>query len=653
MDARVWPRTGSFVLAFLLPFTAQAASTYYVATDGKDANAGTQAAPFATVTRAQTAATAGDTVLIRGGTYAITTGSSGCGSPASQTATSNAMTLGKSGTSGNLIHYWAYPGEVPVFDYSGLMDDCRVKGWNVTGSYIHMKGLEVTGVTQRNDKNHESWGVWVSGSNNIFELLNVHHIQGAGIFIQKGSNNLVLDCDSHHNYDPLTSNGAGQSADGFGCHISAGEKGNVFRGCRAWWNSDDGFDLINAFDVVTIENSWAWYHGYLPGTTTAVSAGNGNGIKAGGYGTDTSTFPSNPPKHTVQSCVSFLNKASGLYANHHPGDVYFYNNTSYNNHPDFNMLGMNTSGADIVVGILRNNLAFAGTLLSNETGADDASNSWNLSVTVSAADFDSVDIAGVDGPRQADGSLPVVPFMRLVAGSDLIDKGQSVGLPFSGLAPDLGAFEYGATGGNSGGAGGSAGTGGSGSGGITGGTSTGGTSGAGVGGATSSTGGARTGGISGGAGGAGTGGMTGAGGTSGGTGGTGSGGITNGTGSGGTRTGGAGAGGNSGSIAGVGGIAGTSGAGTGGSSGNAGQTTVTGGTGGVSTTSALGGSGGADTRTSAKGSSDCTCQLGSAPGGILGPMLLSIFLAATRLLRWRRRRLAAQDRVQPHGAGSW
>ncbi len=31
--------------------------------------------------------------------------------------------------------------------------------------------------------------------------------------------------------------------------------------------------------------------------------------------------------------------------------------------------------------------------------------------------------------------------MRLVNGSDLIDEGQNVGLPYEGSTPDLGAFE--------------------------------------------------------------------------------------------------------------------------------------------------------------------------------------------------------------------
>ncbi len=444
MHAKTALQAAAFALVLVLgPGRALAATTYYVSATGSDTAAGTQAAPWASIAHAQSVVAAGDTVYFRGGTYAYSAGVNTCGGV--QTATVNAIVLNKSGSANNSINYFASPGETPVFDFSGMKDDCRVKGFLVSGSYIHLKGLEVTGVPQNNNKNHESWGVWVSGSNNVFELLDTHHNMGPGLFIQNGGGNLVLNCDSHHNYDPMTSNGAGQSADGFGCHISAGGTGNVFRGCRAWMNSDDGYDLINAFEAVVIENSWSWQHGYLPGTTTAVAAGNGNGFKAGGYGDDPSTFPANAPKHTVRNCVAFANKAAGFYANHHPVSGFFYNNTSYGNHPDFNMLGMNPSGADITVGVYRNNLAYTGTLLSNSTGADASNDSWDSSVTVSDADFTGVSSVGMDGPRQADGSLPVLPFMHLAAGSDLIDKGKDVGLPFVGTAPDLGAFEYGAT----------------------------------------------------------------------------------------------------------------------------------------------------------------------------------------------------------------
>ena len=412
---------------------AATAKTYYVAPTGKDSAAGTQAAPWASIAHAQTVAAAGDTVYFRGGTYTYTAGVNSC---KSQTDTVNAIALSKSGSSGSPIRYWAYSGEKPIFKFSGMKDNCRIKGFNVTGSWIHLKGLEVTGVRQNNSLNHESWGIWISGSNNTFEVLNTHNNMGPGLFIQNGGGNLVLNSDSHDNYDPYTSNGAGESADGFGAHIAANRPGNVFRGCRAWWNSDDGFDLINAYSSVTIENSWAWRNGYLPQTTTA--SGNGNGIKAGGYG---GGYVANGVKHTVRFSVAFANRASGIYANHHTVANDFFNNTSYSNNPDYNMLGINSSGAAVGLGNLRNNIAYGGTLTSNMTGTSASYNSWNLSVSMSSSQFQSVSTSGWDASRQADGSLPVLPNLHLAANSTLINKGVNVGLSYNGQAPDLGAFE--------------------------------------------------------------------------------------------------------------------------------------------------------------------------------------------------------------------
>jgi hypothetical protein len=39
--------------------------------------------------------------------------------------------------------------------------------------------------------------------------------------------------------------------------------------------------------------------------------------------------------------------------------------------------------------------------------------------------------------------LPTINFLKLAAGSDLIEKGIDVGIPYSGSAPDLGAYEFG------------------------------------------------------------------------------------------------------------------------------------------------------------------------------------------------------------------
>jgi pectate lyase-like protein len=413
--------------------TPAAGAVYYVAPNGSDGAAGTQAAPWASIAHAQSVVSAGDTVYFRGGTYTYTHANASC---ASETDRVDAITLNKSGSSGSPINYYAYPGETPVFDFSHMTDDCRIKGFDVTGSWLHLKGLAVNGVPQNNDLNHESWGIWVSGSDNTFEQINTHDNMGPGLFIQDGGGNLVLDSDSHDNYDPLSSSGAGTNADGFGAHIPAGNPGNVFRGDRSWSNSDDGFDLINAYSSVTIEDCWTWRNGYVPETSTA--AGDGNGFKAGGYG---GTYVSDGVKHTVRFSVAFDNRASGFYANHHTVADDFFNNTGYGNHPDFNMLGVDSSGNAIGIGNLRNNIAYTGTLTSNMTGTDDAYDSWDLSVTLSDSQFQSVSTSGWDAARQSDGSLPALPYLHLAASSSLIDKGVNVGLPYNGSAPDLGAFE--------------------------------------------------------------------------------------------------------------------------------------------------------------------------------------------------------------------
>ncbi len=424
---------------FFLSVTLHAAR-YYVAPapKGSDAATGAMDAPFATLEQGQTAAKPGDTVYLRGGTYFY-----------KNTTAALGVNLEKDGSPGNPIRYWNYPGETPVFDFFGMTAQQRIKGVNVTGSWLHLKGIEMKGVPQTAAlKAHESWCVYVNGGdNNVFEQLDLHHNMGPGLFIVAGGNNLVLNCDSHDNYDAYSfTNGVldpGQNADGFGFHSNdPADSGTVFRGCRSWWNADDGWDFIQAASPVTVENCWAWNNGYKAGTTSG--AGNGNGFKVGGYGLPPVNVPVKVPRHIVRFCLAFDNRAAGFYQNHHLTADVFYNNTAYNNKTaNFNLLGYN--GGDVSLGILRNNIAFTGTALDNATmgtGVDAADNSWNFT-GATASDFQSVDTSGVAGTRQADGGLPVLKFMHLQSGSAFIDKGAKVGLPYQGSAPDLGAFEFG------------------------------------------------------------------------------------------------------------------------------------------------------------------------------------------------------------------
>jgi hypothetical protein len=95
--------------------------------------------------------------------------------------------------------------------------------------------------------------------------------------------------------------------------------------------------------------------------------------------------------------------------------------------------------------VLKNNVSFALVVSYTNLSADtiEANNSWNLiTVTADANDFITITETLAKAPREADGSLPDNGFARLVAGSDLIDAGVDVDLPYCGSAPDLGAFEY-------------------------------------------------------------------------------------------------------------------------------------------------------------------------------------------------------------------
>jgi hypothetical protein len=401
----------------VLPFAARAAE-YYVAPGGGGKSC-SMAAPCGRVEDAQALAVAGDTVWIRGGTYTFAA------------TASVGVDFSKSGSADNPIRYFAYGNETPVFDLSNGTPVGRVTGLNVQSDWIHLRGLEVRGVRQF-ESGQDSWGVRIRGSNNVLERLNVHHNEAPGIFITSGGNNRVVNCDSHHNYDVLENGGSG---DGFGCHSASG--GNVFTGCRAWANSDDGYDFIRAPGVCTVEKSWAFDNGYVPGTRTA--AGNGAGFKAGGFGKPARNVPNPVPRHVVRQCIAFGNRVQGFYANHHPGGLDFFNNLAFRNGVNFDMLTDTTSNHEI-----HNNIAMTpGTAIDRFTGGSDTFNSWNLPVTVSPADFLSVAESEALAPRQPDGSLPEVKFMRLAPGSDLIDKGADVGLPFDGASPDLGPFEAG------------------------------------------------------------------------------------------------------------------------------------------------------------------------------------------------------------------
>ncbi|MEO7413925.1 MAG: hypothetical protein ABIZ81_11270, partial [Opitutaceae bacterium] len=136
------------VVAGLLAWQPATAAEFYVHPDGQDANPGTLAQPFATVTRAQEAVSPGDTVWLRGGKYVF-----------SGTKREIGILLNKSGQEGKRINYWAYQDETPILDFHQLVTPVRIRGISVKGNWLHLKGLEIRGVQQILTNTNESWGI--------------------------------------------------------------------------------------------------------------------------------------------------------------------------------------------------------------------------------------------------------------------------------------------------------------------------------------------------------------------------------------------------------------------------------------------------------------------------------------------------------------
>lgn len=98
-----------YLLSFLLicSLAATGQKTYYLQPTGSDVNAGTLTAPFKTLQKAWTVVAPGDTIYLRGGTYAINT--------------QQGLT-GKNGTAAATIKVWAYPGERPAITLAAGSD---------------------------------------------------------------------------------------------------------------------------------------------------------------------------------------------------------------------------------------------------------------------------------------------------------------------------------------------------------------------------------------------------------------------------------------------------------------------------------------------------------------------------------------------------
>jgi hypothetical protein len=396
----------------------------YVSPNGKSNAAGTKDAPMDIYTAVKIAAP-GQKILIKEGTYNL--------------SSTVKVERGINGTADAMIYMIADPeaGSRPVFDFGG-----KCAGMILAGDYWYFQGFDVTRSADAQK------GIQVSGNHNILDRIKAYKNGNTGIqisrylgtdqFNQWPAHNTILNCSSYLNADK-----GYEDADGFAAKLTVGQ-GNVFDGCIAAYNADDGWDLFakvqsGSIGVVTIQNCVAFKNGYiLDENGREINAGNGNGFKMGG--------DSMPGAHVLKNSVAFANKAKGIDSNSCP-DIKVYSSTTFDNE-SYNVAfytntAVNTAfAADGILSYkVSNKVAEQFKLLGTQNAADvkgatnyyfDGSKSVNNNGKEATASwFKSLDTASAlkDGgiTRNADGTVNMNGFLEL---TDEVPEG--VGARMSG-----------------------------------------------------------------------------------------------------------------------------------------------------------------------------------------------------------------------------
>ncbi|KAK2767569.1 hypothetical protein FQN54_003727 [Arachnomyces sp. PD_36] len=372
--------------------SASVAAELFVSTNGTEGGAGTIDSPLNSIQDAVDTATAGTTIYLRGGTYALTTN----------------VQIDKSGTADSPYVVSAYESEKVIIDgeeligtpapLDGDLDNPDRGIFHIEGAeFWEFYGLELI---------NGPYGIYSrDSSNNHYERLITRDNYESGFQLEgDASNNTVLYLDSYGNRDPRKN---GESADGFACKEGSGE-GNVLRGARLWNNVDDGLDLWEFKSKVEIHDTLSWGNGVNRWDFTEFE-GDGNGFKLGGGGDEPGAI--GPANHVITNCIAFNNAVGGFVDNSQTGEFTLTRNTAWNNGGVGFKFGSAT--ATLSSNVAATN-AEADTNLSDTQVSN--GNSWDEGDPWTDDSFASVDVSLVTGPRGADGKIPASDFLLPASG---------------------------------------------------------------------------------------------------------------------------------------------------------------------------------------------------------------------------------------------
>lgn len=424
-------------------------NTIYCDPTGSDATAdGSALLPFFSLQNAVDIACPGDTIIMRAGTYSY----------------SRRINIGSSGEPGDGYIVITSEDGRAVLDFSAQTVADANQGIRLTGSYWHLYGLDICNAGDNGlliERNKPSGGSYTDiaartgeAHDNIIENCEFYRNADTGLQMKNlAARNAVINCDSYYNADPDHGD-----ADGFAVKISHGD-GNYFYGCRAWANSDDGWDQYIKKEggfpddiTTTLDYCFAFENGYLEDGQK--SRGNGNGFKMG----------SNQGRNNVilNRCVAFNNLSKGFDQNHNTGHMILNNCSGYAaKDPDASRYSYRIEEPVAEGHIIRltNCVAISDGISDKKKSAYAP---WAVSGTLIScemntlpSDYVTIDDVSVYASRLPDGNLPDIDFMRPADGNTrLIDAGvevdpfdgesyRSYGITYAGEAPDLGYIETG------------------------------------------------------------------------------------------------------------------------------------------------------------------------------------------------------------------
>lgn len=194
--------------------TRTSGATYYVATTGNDGSAGTQAAPWRSLSGSISRLKPGDALLVRGGTYAA--------------AKDEQFNIeGKNGSASAWTTIAAYPGERPIVKLNSFWQGFYV----FNSSYVEIRGLEVFGTALSDQRMTD--GIEIKQSHHVKVAGNVvHDVGGCGICSIESNHvrveaNEVYGASKWNTYQTsaisffLSANiGGGNNGDGYSMYIS-------------------------------------------------------------------------------------------------------------------------------------------------------------------------------------------------------------------------------------------------------------------------------------------------------------------------------------------------------------------------------------------------------------------------------------------------